>query len=300
VFSEPVVIAALAAPPAKPGIGQNIDGSSTAFGNTNTTIVERERSVTFKAGVSVGVNVEGGVLTQSDFELKATVTVEATRTVGTGYELSKTIVFTSAPTEDTVVFTCVPVDQYTYTVISHPDPTMIGHQVVVSMPRAPITLQAERGFYNRSVQPENQHVDESVFRHQIGKLDTYPTRAQKGQLLAQGGLEIGPQSVGQGGGTTEVTLQVGNSISHGGSLAVGFELSVEATGATILAGVTVGVEASDTWQITSGTSTTYTGVVGAIDEAHFAQNRYSFGLFTYVHRDPATQQQFQVLDYWVE
>src|SRR5204862_7558738 len=112
VFSDPVVIAARAAPPAKPDIGQNVDGCSTAFGNTNTTIVERERSVTFKAGVSVGVQVDGGVLTQSARELRATITVEATRTGGTGDELSKTIAFTTAPTEDTAVLTCAPGAQY--------------------------------------------------------------------------------------------------------------------------------------------------------------------------------------------
>jgi hypothetical protein len=300
VFTEPIVIAALAAPPAADGIGQNTGACYTAFGNTSTTVTERERSVTFKAGVSVGVNLDGGALTQSEFELKATMTVEATRTVGTAYELSKTIVFTSAPAEDTVVFTCVPVDRYTYTVLSHPDPQMVGHQVVVNLPRAPITLQAERGFYNRTVQPGEQQVGDSVFQHTIGLPSTYPTRAQKAALLTGGGIEIGPQSVGQGGGSTELTLQVGNSITHGGSLAVGFELSVEATAGSVLGGVTVGVEATDDWQITSGTSTSYTGVIGAIDEAHYAANRYAFGLFTYVHRAPGTRQQFQVLIYWVE
>ena len=55
VFSEPIVLAALAAPPTRDGIGQNIAGSSTAFGNTTSQGSERERSVTFSAGVSVGV-----------------------------------------------------------------------------------------------------------------------------------------------------------------------------------------------------------------------------------------------------
>ena len=75
---------------------------------------------------------------------------------------------------------------------------------------------------------------------------------------------------------------------------------MEATGGTVLFGVSVGVETSNSWRLTSGASTTYTGVVGAIDAANFAANRYQFGLFTYVHRDLNTLQQFQVLNYWIE
>jgi len=301
VFSEPVVLAALAAPPTGRNIGQNVAGSFTAFGNTTSTTSESERSLTFSAGVSAGVNIDGGPLTQSEFELKGTLTRAATRTSGKAYELSRTILFTSAPEEDLVVFTTVPVDQYTFTVLSHPDPQLIGDKVVVNYPRTPITLQAERDFYNESVPQGAQRVDASVFEHVVGDPRSYPTRARK-NALAQlyGGLEIGPQAVGQGAGSTEVTLQVGNSISTGGALAVGFELELEATGGTVLAGTSVGVESERTWRITSGTSTTYTGVVGAIDSANFAANGYSFGLFTYVYRSPAQRQQFQVLNYWVE
>src|SRR5262249_51655120 len=53
VFTEPIVLAALAAPPAAQGIGQNVDACFTAFGNTSTTITERERSLSFSAGVTV-------------------------------------------------------------------------------------------------------------------------------------------------------------------------------------------------------------------------------------------------------
>jgi hypothetical protein len=301
VFSEPVVIAALAAPPTKDGVGQNIAGSFTAFGNTTTTINEQERSVTFSAGVSVGVNLDGGPLTQAEFSLKATLNVAAQRTQGMAYELSKTILFTSAPREDLVVFTSVPIDRYTYTILSHPDPTLVGQEVVVNYPRSPVTLQAERGFYNQSVPGSALKIDAAVFQHEVGKPATYLAVAGKNALLGTyGGLQIGPQAVGQGGGSTEVTLQVGSAISQGGSLSVGFERDIETTLGGVLVGTTIGVTSESSWRITSGTSTTYTGVVGAIDGAFFAANRYSFGLFTYVYRDPATAQQFQVLNYWVE
>ena len=300
IFSEPVVLAALAAPPTQTGIGQNVAGSYTAFGNTTSTTTERERSVTFSASVSVGINLDGGPLTQSEFELKDTLTVAGSRTKGSAYELSKTILFTSAPSEDLVVFTSVPVDQYTYTVLSHPDPTLIGQKVVLNYPREPVTMQAERAFFNSAVPARAVHVDAGVFKHKIGDLATYPTTAEKNALLGlNNGLQVGPVGVGQGGGTTEVTLQVGTAISTGGSLAINYEREMEATGGGVLGGISVGVGAEKTWKVTSGQSTTYTGVVGAISAANFAANRYSYGLFTYVHRDAATGQQYQVLNYWV-
>jgi hypothetical protein len=301
IFSEPVVLAALAAPPTQQGIGQNVAASFTAFGNTTSTGSERERSITFSASVSVGVNLDGGPLTQSEFSLKDTLSVAGTRTQGRAYELSRTILFTSAPDEDLVVFTTVPVDQYTFTILSHPDPQLVGQKVIVNYPRTPVTLQAEREFFNRTVPNNAVKIDASVFRHAIGDVSSYPTAAEKNARLgSQSGLFVGPVGVGQGGGSTEVTLQVGSSVSSGGALAVGYERDMEATAGGVLVGVSVGVESENTWRITSGNSTTYTGVVGAIDAANFAANRYSFGLFTYVHRDGRTGQQFQVLNYWVE
>ena len=66
------------------------------------------------------------------------------------------------------------------------------------------------------------------------------------------------------------------------------------------AGVGVGYENRDLFTVTSGTKTTYTGIVGSIDESRFAENQYRFGLFTYVYDDPMSGQSFQVLNYWVE
>ncbi|MCA8952320.1 MAG: VCBS repeat-containing protein, partial [Planctomycetes bacterium] len=301
VFSEPIVLAALAAPPTRAGVGQNVAGSFTAFGNTNSTASESERSLTFSAGVTVGVNLDGGVITQSEFSLKDKLTVAATLTAGTAYELSKTILFTSAPTEDLVVFTSVPIDQYVYTILSHPDDRLVGEKVVVGYPRTPVTMQAERSFFNASVPERAIKIDGSVFAHTIGDPTTYPTLSEKNALRsARGGLQVGPIGVGQGGGSTEVTLQVGTAVSQGGSLEISYEREIEATAGGVVGGVTIGASASSQWKITSGSSTTYTGVVGAIDAANFAANRYEFGLFTYTLRDAKTGQQFEVLNYWVQ
>ena len=144
-------------------------------------------------------------------------------------------------------------------------------------------------------------IDGSVFAHTIGDPTTYPTLSEKNALRsARGGLQVGPIGVGQGGGSTEVTLQVGTAVSQGGSLEISYEREIEATAGGVVGGVTIGASASSQWKITSGSSTTYTGVVGASDAANFAANRYEFGLFTYTLRDAKTGQQFEVLNYWVQ
>jgi hypothetical protein len=301
VFTEPIVVAALAAPPYELGIAQNFGACSTAFGNTQSTGSEVERTVSVSAGVSVGANFDFD-LVQGGFELEQSLTVEASRVSSHGYQLDRTILFQSGWDEDLVVFTTLPMDVYTYTVLSHPsNPALVGEQVVVRLPREPILLQADREYYNEHVFDGGMKVDAGVFQHAIGDVSSYPTRAQKDLLLVQnGGLQHGPVSVGQGSGSTQVTIQVGESWSEGGALEVAYELEVKATAGGAMAGFSVGASASAGLRITSGTQTTYTGTVGAIGAPDFAAHQYQFGLFTYVRPDPTRGYQFEVLNYWVE
>jgi len=301
VFTEPIVIAALAAPPYQAGIAQNYGACSTTFGNTTSTGSESERTLSFSASASVGVNLDGGALTQSEFELEESLSVVASQVSSQAYQLDRTILFQSGWDEDLVVFTTIPTDVYTYTVVTHPDPSLVGSQVVLRLPRDPITLQADRVYYNEHIPADGMRVDQRVFTHVLGDVSSYPTRSQKNALLnLHGGLQHGPVSVGQGSGSTQVAIQVSNSVSNGGSLEIGYELAVKATAGGAMAGFTVGASASDSLTITSGTQTTYTGTVGAIGAADFAANQYQFGLFTYVLPEPNRGYEFEVLNYWVE
>lgn len=301
LFHEPLVLAVLAAPPAKFGIEQNTEACTTTFGNTASSGDEEELSVSFKSSFSVGFKVMGGALTQSEVEAKATISREVEVFATRSYDVSKTVSFTTGANEDTVVFTTTPMDQYVYRFLHHPVTAMIGRELVITLPREPVTLQVERAYYNAHVAPGGVRVDDTVFRHVIGDPSTYPTAQEKDDLLAQhGGEELGPQAVGQGSGSTELEIEIAEEYAVGGSLTLGFDIEAEVTAGTILAGGSVGAEASATFQVTSGASTTYTGAVGSIGAGDFAEHRYSFGLFTYVHRDAATGQEFEVVDYWVE
>ena len=300
VFVEPIVAAVLASPPCKFDIGQNTDACETTFGNTTSSGTELERSASFSIAGMRGVKVQSGVF-NSDVELTAKLSLKLTLTKSYAYTLEKSVIFTTGPHEDTVVFTTVPVDLYQYQVIQHPDPTVIGQIMDAVQPREPIYRQVERRFYNDHLAPGSLVIDDTVLSHHIGNPHSYPSRNEKDALLNQyGGLELGPQAVGQGSGQTELELVVGEEWDHGGSLELGFELEAKTTITGVEWGITIGASVEESISWSSGQQTTYDGVVGSIDAAHYQAEQYSFGLFTYPKLDPNTGQQFEVIDYWVE
>ena len=300
VFTEAIVLAAMAAPPCKMGVGQNTDACTTTYGNTESSSEEFETSVSVSVKNTVGFEAEDP-FGFAGAELLASMQVEVSAVFSTAYNLSKTVLYRSGANEDTVVFHTTPIDQYTYTIVSHPDPDLVGEKVVVNLPREPIILQAEREFYNRTVVAGSPQIDASIFNHQIGQTETYPTRGQKNALMSRwDGLEIGPQSVGQGNGETELTIEVGREVGAGLALGISFELDMKTTLGGVVRGTTYGYSVDAMYSITSGSETTYSGVVGAIDSANFAANQYSFGMFTYTQDHPVSNQQFHVINYWVE
>mgnify|MGYP006272584091 CR=1 FL=1 len=299
VFTEPIVIAALAAAPC--GTGQDTGNCATIFGSETSSSVEAETSITITASLSVGVQVDGGAITQSEFELKDTLTGYATATIGTAATRTDTITFATGPLEDTVIFTSVPVDRYTYRVVSHPNAVMLNSTVTVDLPRDPVTIMVERDFFNANVQEGTIQIDERVFQHQVGNPRSYPNRGQKQQLLSQySGFESTLQNVGQGTGTRSVEIAIGREVSSGRTIGVNYTREVSATAGGVLGGFSVGFGAESSLRLTYGEATIYGGTVSNIDADNFADNAYGFGLFSYVYTDPNSGQQFQVLNYWVE
>ncbi len=301
VFTEPVLIALLAAAPCGEGIGQNIDACSVSFGQTESTMVDASITVSVKAGIHTGVKTAANIPFVGDVgaEFKKSVTLTASISAGVAYTVEKSRVFSTGPLEDGVVFTTIPYDRYTYEILSHPDPELVGGEVVVSLPREPIMLKVERGFYNANIIDTSIPINDNVFSHTVGDVQSYPSDGEKNMLLSQyGGLENGPISVGQGGGSDGLGIDVSTAISAGASLGIEIEKSVEVTAGPAMAGFSVGYGVSASLTVTSGSSTSYSVTVGDLDAASFADNQYSYGMFTYVQT--VDDEQFEVINFWVE
>ena len=158
----------------------------------------------------------------------------------------------------------------------------------------------ERSFYNEHVSAGATKIDDSVFKHTIGERTTYPTPSNRDQLLSlYKGIHSDEVGVGQGTGNINVGLNVSNEISSGNELELGYEMSVKLTAGGVMGSFKVGASSSANLTVVSGKSTSYSGSVGAIDAAHFAQNQYKFGLFTYPFKT-GSGTQFEVLNYWVK
>ncbi len=316
IFTEPVLIAALAAAPcySDESLGQNLDACRTSYGTADSTTVSLENTTTISAGVVVGFETEesagSGVLNTkvAGFEAVGTVKLQASFSLSAAYNLTERVVYTTGPVEDTVIFTSIPYDVYTYTVISNPDPELIGEKLVVAMPRSPVTLQVDRDFYNANVIHDGPKVDDTVFTHTPGNPLSYPDVSTKDSLVSQysgffpweWAYDIGPESVGQGGGDT--TQEINIAFEKGVGVAVGVEAEFEtkATLGKVVVGFTVGVSNETSLQIVHGEESTYTGTVANLSADGFATNAYDWGLFTYAKDDHPSGQEFEVINYWVE
>lgn len=301
VFTEPMVIAAMAAAPCNEAWGQNPDACRTSYGTAESSTTSTETSQTITASASVGFSVEFSALGVSvgGAEAIATFSEEATEVQGTAYALTQRVEHTTGPIEDGVLFTTIPIDQYTYTIVSHPNPELVGGEVVVSLPREPITVLTRREFYNAAILADAFHVDERVFEHVAGDPTSYPNRGEQATLLSQyEGIQSREVDVGEGGGSVSVGVSVYEEISSGSSYSWNASVDIKATAGVVVTGMSIGYGEGKTITLSSGSETSYTGTVANLDEENFTANPYSFGLFSYVYSDPGGQQ-FEVLNYWV-
>ena len=301
IFTQPIVIAALAAAPCARTLGQNLDACRTAFGTAKSTQVETEFTYTVTAGIVVGGKTNASI-PGLVFELEVAGSIKASwgAKLNRSYTLTKRVVRTTGPLEDGVIFTSIPYDQFVYRILSHPNPLLVGTDVVVSIPRSPIETMVERQFFNDHVPADALKVDSIVFGHTPGQPRSYPTVAQR-DVLVGGRPELvnGPLDVGQGGGSTTAEINVATQLGAGVSYGVEAELEVKATAANVMLGFTIGASAGASLQVSRGSESYYAGTVSNIAaDMYSPATAYAFGLMAYIHDDP--RQSFEVVNYWVQ
>jgi hypothetical protein len=324
-FTEPVILAAIAAAPCKRDIGQNTGACSTSWGSAQTGAAGRNFAVSVSGSIGYGFGAAGG---GGSFKFLAKLNVEATKQISESYELTKSRTFSTGPFEDGVIFTSVPLDRYVYqkTVAKIPDDGFLSETLYVNLPRDIDMRMVTRRFYNASLTDNGENdplrIDEEVFQHVPGDLSTYPTEQEKEDILARelsiindarriaavgddrfdpvvalGGLSVGPVSVGEGSGATELGLEYTESLGESNALELGFEFEAEALfgGAWSMS---VGISGRRELTVSHGDASLFAGTVGSINEASYADEDYQFGLFSYLKR--LGDQEFEVINYWIE
>ena len=301
VFTQPVILAALAAAPCATDLGQDLGESCrTAFGNAISSSNSRTDGWTFTSGGSVGF--DGTIpFTKSGLEVTASAQETLRNWTTTAYTLKKTVTRETGAIEDSVILTSIPMDVYFYTVLSHPNPDLVGQTVQVRLPREMITTMVTRDFYNEVISASGPKIDEQVFQHTEGNPQSYPDRNQKGQLLSRyDGLQSAEFTTGEGLGQTIATISEFTSTTSGNSYEFEASLDVQATSGVVMGGFNIGAGSDKAIEVTRGTENIYQGSVGNITSSAFQQGLdYNWGLFSYFYKDSATGQVFEVLNYWV-
>jgi hypothetical protein len=298
IFTEPVIIAVLAAAPC--GAGQDPDDCRTQFGVSDSSGSETEQVLSMTAGVVVGIAYDVNIpFVPLDGEATHTVSKTVEHATARAYEVTQTVVWETGPIEDSVILTAVPYDQYRYRVVSPGgNEEYRDREVVVSIPRRPVQLMVSREFYDASVLPDAPKAG-AAFSHTPGDTSTYLTFSQAMSLVnAHEGIASDAQDVGQGGGNVSVTLEVGEAHTQGTSITESWSDDLRGTAGVVMAGYTVGESTTDALRLTTGRKLIYGGTVGQIDAAHFASSAYSFGIFAYPRTDPDSGRSYQVINYW--
>ena len=238
-FTAPVVQAVLAAPPCDPDLGQGVADETcrTSFGDTSSQGSIEERGVNVSASAHAGLAAEGTFL---GFSVAFEESVAAIRNVSNVFEAQynteRSVTFTTGQLEDSVVFSSIPVDQYTYTISAHPDPDLVGEEVVVSLPREPVTLMTTVPFYNANTPGDAVKITSDVLPHTPGDLSSYPTRDDRGSLASRGFVASEVVTVGQGSGFVEVEIRTADEFADTKSVTTGFSLAQEVTVGNVMFG----------------------------------------------------------------
>lgn len=301
IFTEPILIAALAAAPCAENLGQDLDESCrTAFGQAVSETTTRENSWSVVAGVSVGFAGEVPLVGSAEAVVNTRNTVRNIES--DAYTLTRRVLYETGSIEDSVIFTTVPYDIYTYEVLSHPNPELLGEQIEVRLPRDLVVLMVSRDFYNETIDEGALPVDEAIFTHTEGDPWSYPTSAERDRLLTTyPGLQSDAQEVGQGGGQRIVSITEFESTTEGTSYDFEATLDLRATSSGVVGGFSIGGGVGFDLQITRGEETIYQGAVGDISADAFREDLgYSWGLFAYIYDDAPSGQTFEVLNYWVD
>jgi hypothetical protein len=330
-YTEPIIIAVVAAAPCNPEWAQDVGNCTTSFGDSQSSGQETEKLIGMEASVTVGYSFEDpfGVF---GAEVSASLSGFMNEAFGEVYSRTDTRLYTTVGLEDMVIFTSVPVDRYVYELVSCDpqlpppgqsggqndfclldDPTTI--QFNVDLPRDPQTIPVSLDFYNDLV-PEGGKavsIDSSIISHRPGDPSSYLTETEKATILANNpGVEskLSPPTTGQGSNFTTDTIEIGTETSYTTTEGFSYEFAFAATAGGFMAGFSVGFTQEDSLTITTGQSAIYEASVAShqtSDPANYEKWKYKYGMFAYQHTaflpgvaGPNNVQRFQVINFWTE
>jgi hypothetical protein len=337
-YTEPVILAALAAPPCYAGpSGQYTDECATTYGNTSSSASATTSNWGFSLGITVGYGFEERLASQS--ELKATFTAKASATFTTGEsaEISFSRSYTNGAPENQVLATVFGLEQFTYQILSAPPGPMgesrVGERMTISVPRseAHTTRLFSASLIEPSLRPSQAAALRAVFDHTPTEPLSYHRRRELGAYLAALGVtgpecneSTRPDTLGacgyltsmtavdpgvvslpggiSGAGTgVEESFSITNGTSSTEAWAIEATIDIETSLAGVIFGLELGGHVGADITVSHGSTVEYSFGAGAVDPAVYAP--YQAQLFAFRHRFDCVEtecQSFEVLNFWTE
>jgi hypothetical protein len=316
-FTEPRILAVLAAPPYYGSLGTSsnpdeiqpfLGNCATYFGKAKSTATTETQKAGFNVDFSVGYVAEAPVLGKSagSSQIKFTVSNSFDYISTKSSEIEYSYGYQNSTTDNLVVFTCIPFDVYYYKVLNSSNAASIGTTMTINMPRQPINTSQSQTYYNAN-NGDYYDVDSSVMVHTIGKPKTYTSYVNMAALKTSCGSkglfipDSYAQTVGSGNAGTELSIEsistTENTFEY--NLSVGVEVENVAGGFLVGGGFAMHYGYSYTSSVTKGTEVEGT-VPNIADSFYSTANRYTWGLMAYPYTDSKSNQSFTVVTYWVK
>jgi|GEM_PF-2305099 len=314
-FTNPIIIAALASPPywsevAAAEATYSYTNWTTSYGTSSGSGSSTGSSLGFSTGLKVEFEQEASFfgIKAAQFKTSASFTNTLDWSCDAETTVTKSVAYSCVGGEDRIIFTSVPVDTYTYTVIQSPQSADIGKVMTISLPRKFNIYSVDREFYNAN---NGSLKDIDYFKHTYGNPKSYHTKAEADALITKySGYMSTSVSVAQynpastTGGFTEFSIEKESVTTKTFTVdnSVDLEIGGGAGGVSVLG--TFGFHGGLSYATTVSEGTSFSGTVGNLPTAYFNNPHYTYsqGLFVIPLKlaDKAGSPIVWVVDYWVE
>jgi len=299
VETPSIPVVAIAASPIVEGSSQDPDVSFTCFGSRDAKGGEANHQLSISAELSF--TFEGEPIEITDNERSALMS----QFISTGTPIAikgENISFEGPHSDDHIIYQRTIYDTYSYTILSWPDnDERIGESMTINVPVSIEIGYEPREDYN-SGNGDRWFVGEETFKHQVGKVSTYPGTAERNATLERyPGWSSKDKMVEKGEGATDVSIDLSEWPIDEGQLRFGtpWDQSGWSTDETLHG--TIGLTSENMYEVTIGESTIFEGGIGNFKDVKKAESHgYTFGLYVYQLEVSENGPVYLVIDYWVE
>lgn len=317
-YTDPVVLAVLVSPPYYESIAGtdadyagNYKNWTTYFGQSKTDGVNESASVGFSIGASLEYEQDLSVFGVKIGSVKASVafTNNTKWEWNASYAITQSIQYNCAGGEDKVIFTSVPMDEYSYEVLHSTNPgDPAGSVLKIKIPRKFDTYMVTRDFYNAN-NGDLADIDSSVVAHTLGQPRTYPTEedmidalGEFGGYATENAHQASQADDNSTGGSTGLEIAVESGKEKTVSCDFDVTASAGAGAGGWIAVVSAGFSTGFSYSTSTAVGTKFGGTVGYLPTTYYNDSsyKYSSGLFVYPYEDERTLRKYWIVNYWVK